>query len=627
MSRLLPTLGWCLLLALCAWAYWPGLSGPTVLDDAENLRVLTALDGNPAIASDVVWGNESGPLGRPISMLSFTLERLYWHDSLFGIKRTNLLIHLLIGSLFAVWAGLLLRQVGIPHAIWLAIAAGGFWLLAPLFVSTVLYAVQRMAQLSTLYALAALLAYTHGRQLTLANKAAWPAFLLVPPLVVCAVLAKENGVLAVPLIFLLEACWFQFRNARGEIVPWLRWAFWGGVAAAGLGALVLFGGYGYLLGSYSLRDFTLAERLFTEARILWDYVGQFFLPNLSRLGVVHDDIVLSSSWREPVTTLYALLGCLAVALASVWGWRYPIGRLLAFCPLFFLAGHAMESTILPLELYFEHRNYLPAMGVVLLPVLLVGLLIRHWPQVFPPLAAAATLMLVIVATQLASQAFVWSQGELRTLTSVTAHPNSPRANVEMAVLLAEQGALEEALDYSARADSLQQGREPRARAMRELVMYCLADTPVEPERLAALQFEVEDTQHRRVNAGMATLVRFLQEDNCPNVDRVALADRFAENFLGPSAVPASGRMYTVAALLENHLERYEIAYAYMERLLARYPGDKRGLMMQLYFASALQRDDRVRDLLQALQSLQAQGKLNRQEQINLSYFQDQAAKP
>lgn len=311
----------------------------------------------------------------------------------------------------------------------------------------------------------------------------------------------------------------------------------------------------------------------------------------------------------------------------MWGWRYPIGRLLAFCPLFFLAGHAMESTILPLELYFEHRNYLPAMGVVLLPVLLVGLLIRHWPQVFPPLAAAATLMLVIVATQLASQAFVWSQGELRTLTSVTAHPNSPRANVEMAVLLAEQGALEEALDYSARADSLQQGREPRARAMRELVMYCLADTPVEPERLAALQFEVEDTQHRRVNAGMATLVRFLQEDNCPNVDRVALADRFAENFLGPSAVPASGRMYTVAALLENHLERYEIAYAYMERLLARYPGDKRGLMMQLYFASALQRDDRVRDLLQALQSLQAQGKLNRQEQINLSYFQDQAAKP
>ena len=53
----------------------------------------------------------------------------------------------------------------------------------------------------------------------------------------------------------------------------------------------------------------------TEGRVVWDYVGQWFWPQVQRMGLYHDDIVLSTSLGEPATTLYALLAWFALVLA------------------------------------------------------------------------------------------------------------------------------------------------------------------------------------------------------------------------------------------------------------------------------------------------------------------------
>ena len=45
--------------------------------------------------------------------------------------------------------------------------------------------------------------------------------------------------------------------------------------------------------------------------------------------------------------------------------------LISFCILWFFGNLVIESSILPLALVFEHRNYLPSMMVCLIPVLLV----------------------------------------------------------------------------------------------------------------------------------------------------------------------------------------------------------------------------------------------------------------
>ena len=68
-------------------------------------------------------------------------------------------------------------------------------------------------------------------------------------------------------------------------------------------------------------------------------------------------------WSPSTTALSLLAWVGAVAVALLLRKRYP---LLVFALLFYLVAHSMESTILPLEMVFEHRNYLPSVGVCLL---------------------------------------------------------------------------------------------------------------------------------------------------------------------------------------------------------------------------------------------------------------------
>ena len=65
--------------------------------------------------------------------------------------------------------------------------------------------------------------------------------------------------------------------------------------------------------------------------------------------------------------------CIAFALLLVWRW----GRYLAFGIAWFLVGHSIESTVFSLELYFEHRNYFPGVGLFLLAGVLFALVARN----------------------------------------------------------------------------------------------------------------------------------------------------------------------------------------------------------------------------------------------------------
>ncbi len=65
-----------------------------------------------------------------------------------------------------------------------------------------------------------------------------------------------------------------------------------------------------------------------------------------------------------------ILGLILTALVRRKKWP-----LFAFAVLWFFAGHALESTFLPLEYFFEHRNYLPLLGPIFaLVVFMSGML-------------------------------------------------------------------------------------------------------------------------------------------------------------------------------------------------------------------------------------------------------------
>ena len=97
----------------------------------------------------------------------------------------------------------------------LAAGVAAAWLLHPLMVSTVLYTVQRMTELSTLFVLAGLVCYLQGRRVQADSPGAgWAligfGFFVFYPL---AVLSKENALLFPVYCTLIE--WVVLR-ARGN---------------------------------------------------------------------------------------------------------------------------------------------------------------------------------------------------------------------------------------------------------------------------------------------------------------------------------------------------------------------------------------------------------------------------
>ena len=624
-----------LILFVTSWIYWPGINGPVMLDDRASVTVLDDLDDNPEYALDFIFADSSGPLGRPVSMATFVLEKLYLNEGIVGGKKVNIILHLINGCLLAWLLVLLLRHLRLPASTGLAVLAATGWLLSPLYVSTVLYVVQRMAMLASFFIVSACISYIYWRSAFIRG-VRWLSIVLLVTTVtflVVAVFAKETGIVGVPIVLLMEALWFQFRDDDGSILKPLRIFVLGLISsgAAFVGFFFVLDRDG-LVDSYALRDFTLTERVLTETRILWEYVCQLIWPDVSKMGLYHDDIVISTSLLQPFTTLYAVLAWLCVLVLAVAALKWSRGRYLVFALTIFFIGHSTESTILPLELYYEHRNYFPGIGLFLGMATILGFLFRKWPEVVTPVLTWGWVFVLLLAMKTSSQVQIWSVAPLLYLNDVNAHPESFRTNANMASQLAAVGALEGALEYSAKAHRYS-GIEYRGDYdLRDLSLSCSANQPLPPERISSLGLV---DPHRPLSSvsTLNILVRQIQNNDCPNFDRLSFANRMAEIFLSDQCCngephenqfqeKAAPNIYAGLAVMENALERYDNAYEYTERFLAGSPGNVRGLLMKLHFATALHKGDEISSLLSQLQTLEASGVLSLADKQTLSLYKE-----
>lgn len=67
-----------------------------------------------------------------------------------------------------------------------------------------------------------------------------------------------------------------------------------------------------------------------------------------------------SGTLRPLLAVWFYFFMLFICAYSILGNKF---RYLSFGLLYFLIGHSIESTIFPLEIYFNHRNYLPSIGL------------------------------------------------------------------------------------------------------------------------------------------------------------------------------------------------------------------------------------------------------------------------
>lgn len=436
------------LLLITTWIYWPGLSGPFLLDDYENLNPLGTGAGVIDLQSMLtfVFGNHSGPSGRPVSMLSFLIDSQNWPPYVASFKYTNVLIHLLCGVVLYWFCIHLFRHCS-PAAknyTWLALAVCALWLLHPLNVSTTLYVVQRMTQLMTLFALASLLCYVAARSLIFTRP--WQSLLLLGlcliPFGLLSVLSKENGALLLLLIVIMESTIF----VAAAKTRWFNIWYWLGVLLPL--AIIL----AYLLykipdasAGYDTRSFTMGERLLTQLRIVTIYISEIMLPNALGAGLFHDDIRVSTSLFRPISTLASALFLGSVILSGlVLRRKLPV---YSFGVFWFFAMHLLESTYLPLELYFEHRNYIPMIGPLIVIVWYANIYIGHIQKdILRKLLSGICFCLLSIMAWLTWQLSVlWGDtGDLFAHWALE-KPASSRAQVNWADYLAASGAPEAGL--------------------------------------------------------------------------------------------------------------------------------------------------------------------------------------
>jgi hypothetical protein len=610
-------LAWLLALLLCSWIYQPGLDGPAFLDDAVNLRVLDKLEERPELLLDVVRGNASGPLGRPVSMLGFGLERIYLADGLRGTKRLNLALHLVTGSVLFLLAITVCREMKLDRPELVGLIAAALWLFNPLFTSTVLYTVQRMALLATLFSLLSLWCYCMARRRGVHGLAAAGWLLACVACFVLAAFSKENALLVVPLLMLLEWQVYGFRSASADRSRRLAS---GSAVLFGLGSLaallVITWDPDFILSGYQRRNFTLGERLLTEARILWSYCWQLLWPQAGQLGLYQDDQLVSRSWLSPASTLPAVAAwAFTLSAALYFAWQRRLTPLVLGL-LFFLVGHLMESTLIPLELYFEHRNYLPAAGLMIGIAGMLSLAWSRWPWLRQWLLALAVILTGRAVLVTATEAQIWSSEYIFHMTALNRHPDSVRANAEMSRVMALGGDIDEALHYSARVTALE-GRGHLRHQLRELLLYCYALPAIPAEVVTRLTASAEDFSDDEVSETAYLLVTELLDGKCADNDNQLLAGKLHELSLVPPAHRISPKLYVSLALLDNELGNYQRALDYVNALLARSPGDRQALSMRLYFALLLGLDEERLDSQRQLEALRDRGLLSDEERYNL----------
>jgi tetratricopeptide (TPR) repeat protein len=416
-------------------------------------------------------------------MLTFVGNMAASGPDVWAFKYTNLMIHLLSGAVI-FWLsiylfGVLRSRDSSETNIGLALAVAACWLLAPLSVSTTLYVVQRMTQLSALFAFFGLLAYVIGRgKLDAKPIAGWT--LIVSSIAVwlpASVLSKESGALLPLLLLSIEIFVFRFRASA----PHRKALYLFFLTCVGLPALMALIAFllspGIVFAGYEGRPFSFAERVMTEPRVLLFYLKNLVLPDGGGMGLFHDDYRVSTDLVSPATTLLAIIFWAAVPVLAIAA-RQRAWWPILFGIVFFLAGHAIESTVLPLELVFEHRNYLPSFGIFFSVIYGCSLLLDRLPSRKPVVALLCALP-ILYGFATYQRADTWSSWDKILFSSAESHPNSPRVHVELASLYSVAGNIDAAIKELALVESLRPDTKS-AVSLHKLIIYCKSGKPIPP---------------------------------------------------------------------------------------------------------------------------------------------------
>jgi protein O-mannosyl-transferase len=432
----------CLITLLFCWISLPGLAGGFILDDWPNLGGLEQVKTHIGALQFSLSG-VSSQLGRPLSLLTFALQAEHWPHNPFPFKLAGLCIHianagLIYGSCYLI----ALISAWPQRSAWIfASTVFTLWLFHPLNISTVFYVVQRMTLLAAFFSLLGVTAFLWGFRISLAGQTGKGLIIATMGIALTyslGILSKENAVLTGLGISVLY--WLLLRNQKRSLL-WDSWIIILGV----MPSLIILIYLCFDLNHYTRSGFTPFQRLLTESVILLDYVDKILLPTPNKLNIFNDGFPVYKNVFDSFVTIKAVtLWLTSIALAIAFRQRVPF---LAFAVFWFLSGHILESSIFGLELYFEHRNYLPSVGII---IGIAGTLmdinhkaLRYSKSIKDGIrySSIGLLSLMSLGYMLVYGAEVstWRSPGALAISALTERPHSLRAHQEAAAFFANSG--------------------------------------------------------------------------------------------------------------------------------------------------------------------------------------------
>ena len=422
--------------------YWPARNGAWVLDDIPNILLNLQIRN---ISDFFHFFVER----RGIPFFTFALNIKFWGLEPAAFRWVNVAIHVANSLLVVV----LLRQLTGSAWRW-AIAGGLFFLCHPVQTSAVDYIVQRMTLLSAFFALIAIILvdryyilHGEGRRLKAGIILLFSVFCGI-----FSVMSKENTVLLPLLMFLLA--WLK---GGGRLVSGWKPVFvlWLSILVVGVVSQYSIA-VQYILGASTNSEVTFykdtgkilyevmgnQDRAFLSARyflsqleVFWVYLGLIVLPLRQALDY---------SWPIP-DLRFSLLHLSTLALLVIGFW-FTFKRRQRFPYLFFgvawiIVCIVIESSIIPLDPIFEHRLYLPLIGILFI--------LRDLGPLLPPKAGwnLAVVAICLLAVLSWKRNEVWGS-DLAAFwqNNVKIVPRAPRPAANLAEALFTQKRFSEALE-------------------------------------------------------------------------------------------------------------------------------------------------------------------------------------
>ena len=422
--------------------YLQGISGAFYYDDFRPLGALSQVnDFDSALV--YVLSETSGPLGRPIAMLSFLFNLGDWPNNSEDFFLINIAIHVFNGIIIYFIVFLIAQlinnsknsAIGNYSVHTFSLLVSTLWLLLPIHVSTSLIAIQRMAGLSALFVFLGLAFYLYGlhkqqQQPNITHKAAIIQFIAVTLFTTLASLTKENGILLPALILMIELT--LLKHVKG-ITQYQRIRLLFGALALTLVIAIIFVTV-LKHGNYPIgRSFTTIERALTQPQILLEYLRLAFIPDISAYNPFHDNYRAVSIDNIEAISIFSwavLIICLGLAL--VWRKKRAV---FSFAVLWFLTAHILESTFIPLELYFQHRNYVALLG----PCFALIYALSHIPNQYVKVTNIALgAYLLILAISLLLTTSLWGQPMHAAEAWFYKQKNSQRAAINLSSMMFNQ---------------------------------------------------------------------------------------------------------------------------------------------------------------------------------------------